>query len=59
MSKLRVTIEWAFGETARHVAFCDYPKELKLDKGPVASYWLVAALLQNCRSCLYGNEGSQ
>jgi len=54
MSKQRVAVEWAFGEIAETFAFCAFPQDLKLDKQPVASYWLVATLLYNCRSCLVG-----
>ena len=59
MSKVRISVEWGFGEVARYFAFCAYPYDLKLDKQPVATYWRVAALLYNCRSCLYGNQSNR
>ena len=59
MSQLRVSIEWGFKDVVNNFAFCDYPKDLKLDKQAVGALWRVAALLHNCRSCFYGNEASQ
>ena len=56
MSRLRVSIEWSFGKITQLFAFCDYKKNMKLHKQPVGSYWLIATLLTNCHSCLYGNQ---
>ena len=59
MSKVRIGVEWGFGEVASLFAFCAYPEDLKLDKQPLGTYWRVATLLFNCHSCLYGNQGSK
>ena len=37
----------------------DYEKNNKLYKQAVCSFWLIATLLANCHSCLYGNQVSQ
>lgn len=59
MSRMRVSVEWSFGKITQLFAFCDFKKNFKLGKQPVGSYWLIAALLTNCHSCLYGNQTAQ
>ena len=56
MSELRVSVEWAFGKLISQFAFMDYRKNQKLYLQPIGKYYIVAALLTNCHSCLYGNE---
>ena len=59
MSKIRECVEWGFGDIVCQFAFVDFKKNLKLFLQPVAKYYLVATLLTNCRTCLYGNQTSQ
>ena len=58
MSNVRESVEWGFKDIASHFAFVDFRKNLKLYLPPVGKYYLVAALLCNCRTCLYGNQTS-
>lgn len=55
MSKVRVSVEWGFGKIAQHFAFLDFKKNLKVLLQPVAKYYIVASLLINCHTCLYGS----
>lgn len=57
MSSLRITVEWMFGGIQNICPFLSHDK--KLFAQPVGRYYVVAALLYNCRCCLYGNEISE
>ncbi|XP_061182302.1 uncharacterized protein LOC133190627 [Saccostrea echinata] len=59
MSKLRSSVEWTFGKILSLFAFVDYKKNQKLFLQPVAKYYLVASLLTNCHTCLYGSVTSE
>lgn len=56
MSRVRVSVEWTFGKITSLFAFLDYKKNMKLYLQPVAKYYLVATILTNCHTCLYGSE---
>lgn len=58
MSRLRVAVEWRFGEILRDFAFVDFRKNLKLYLQPVGKLYVVCALLSNCKCCLQGNSTS-
>ena len=55
MSKVRVSVEWGFGKILQNFAFVDFKKNLKILLQPVAKYYLVAGILTNCHTCLYGS----
>lgn len=55
MSKVRVSVEWGFGKILQNFAFLDFKKNLKVLLQPVAKYYLVAGILTNCHTCLYGS----
>lgn len=59
MSKLRVSVEWEFGDLDRQFAFIDFKKNLKIFLQPVAKYYFVAAILKNCQNCLYQCQTSK
>lgn len=56
MSLSRITVEWAFGKIIRYFAFLDVKKNLKLQLQPVGKMYVVAAILTNCHTCLYGSQ---
>ncbi|XP_070578741.1 uncharacterized protein [Ptychodera flava] len=58
MSEVRVCVEWGFGKIISLFAFLDFKKNQKLYLQPVAMYFLVATILTNCHTCLYGSETS-
>ena len=55
MSKVRVSVEWAFGKILQYFVYMDFKKNQKILLQPVGKYYLVAALLTNCHTCLYGS----
>ena len=56
MSKLRVCVEWGFGKICQLFAFFDFKKNLKILLQPIGKHFLVATLLTNCHTCLYGSQ---
>ena len=56
MSKLRVCVEWGFGKICPLFAFLDFKKNLKILLQPIGKHFLVATLLTNCHTCLYGSQ---
>ena len=58
MSKVRVSVEWAFGKITQYFAFLDFKKNQKVLLQPIAKYYLVGTLLVNCHLCLYGSQTS-
>lgn len=55
ISKVRVSVEWGFGKIIQNFAFLDFKKNLKVLLQPVGKYYLVASVLTNCHTCLYGS----
>ena len=58
MSKVRVSVEWVFGEIVSYFKFCDFKKNLKIGLSPVGKIYSVCALLRNAITCLYGSNTS-
>ncbi|XP_045166893.2 uncharacterized protein LOC123530214 isoform X2 [Mercenaria mercenaria] len=56
MSSVRVSVELLFNKIVRNFAFVDFCKNQKLCLQPVGKYYVVAAMLSNCHTCLYGNQ---
>lgn len=54
MSKVRISVEWAFGKVCQYFSFLDFKKNNKVLLQPIGKYYLVASLLANCHTCLYG-----
>jgi hypothetical protein len=59
MSSLRVSVEWLFGDVANSFKFIDFKKNLKLWLSAVGKFYVVAALMRNILTCLYGNTTSK
>ena len=58
MSKVRTCVEWGFGKICQTFAYLDFKKNLKILLQPVGKYYLVACILINCHTCLYGSQTS-
>lgn len=58
MSKVRTSVEWVFGKICQYFAFLDFKKNLKVLLQPVGKYYVVASILVNCHTCLYGSVTS-
>ena len=59
MNEVRVTVEWLFGEIKTYFKFVDFKTQLKVGLRSVGKIYLVCGLLQNARTCLYGNKVSE
>ena len=59
MNRLRTSVEHGFAKLNSIFAFVDYSKNLKVFLQPVSKYYLVAALLTNAHTALYGNQISE
>lgn len=53
MSKVRVSVEWIFGDILNYFKFLDFKKNLKICLSAVGKMYIVCALLHNARCCLY------
>ena len=58
MSSCRICVEWSFAEIRGKFAFLDLKANQRLLLQPVGMYFVDAALLVNCHTCLYRNETS-
>lgn len=58
MSSVRVSVEWLFGDVLNDFKFLDFKSNLKLGLSAVGKHYIVAALLRNTLTCLYGNNTS-
>jgi len=58
MSKVRISVEWIFGDILNYFKFLDFKKNLKIGLSAVGKMYLVCALLHNARACLYQNSTS-
>jgi hypothetical protein len=56
MSKIRVAIEWTFGSIVTLYKFIDFCKGQKLRESPIAKHYVIAVLLANCHTCIYGDK---
>ena len=58
MSRVRVAVEWVFGDIANYFKFIDFKKNLKIGMSAVGKIYIVCALLRNALTCLYGSTTS-
>ena len=58
MSSVRMSVEWTFGKILTYFSYLDFKKSNKILLQPIGKYYLVAALLTNCHTCLYGSQTS-
>ena len=59
MSAVRTSVEWGYGKIIKYFAFLDFSKNMKVLLQPVGKLYIVAALLVNCHTCLYGSQTTQ
>ena len=55
MSSVRVSVEWTFGKVVTNFAYLDFKQSNKVLLQPIGKYYLVAAILTNCHTRLYGS----
>ena len=59
MKSFRICVEWGFRDVTDLFKFLDYKYGHKLFQNQVGKVYLVATLLKNCHTCLYGNQTSK
>ena len=58
MSRVRISVEWLFGDITNYFKFIDYKKNLKIGMSAVGKQYIVCALMRNALTCLYQNNTS-
>ena len=56
MSRLRISVEWGFGKITQYFAYLNFRKNQKVLLQPLGKYYIVASVLINCHTCLYGSN---
>lgn len=59
MSRVRVSVEWSFGEIIEKYRFTDFKKMMKTGLSPVAKQYAVSTIFQNAHNCIYPAKCSQ
>ena len=59
MSRVRVSVEWIFGDIINYFKFMDFKKDMKIGLSYIGKMYIVCALLRNAFTCLYGNLTSE
>jgi predicted nucleotidyltransferase len=56
MKKVRISIEWNYGQTTNIFGYLDYRKNCKILAGGsnIAKCYVIGTLLKNCYNCFYG-----
>ena len=57
--RVRVSVEWFFGDIINSFKFLDYKKNLKIGLSSLGKMYIACALLRNAVTCLYGNQTSE
>ena len=55
ISEVRVAVEWMFGNITKFFSFVDFKRQMKINLSAVGKMFFICALLENARTCLYGN----
>jgi nuclease HARBI1 len=58
MKLVRIAVEWAFGKVDLIEGFVANYSHMKLQMSQVGKYYIVATLLTNMHTCLYGSQAS-
>ena len=59
MSRVRVSVEWIFGDVVKSFKSMDFKSNLKIGLSSVGKMYIVCALIRNAITCLYGNQMSE
>lgn len=59
MSSVRMSVEWLFGDVVNYFKFLDFKKNLKISISVDGKMYIVAAILRNALTCMYGNLTSK
>jgi hypothetical protein len=56
MSNVRMCVEWSFGDMERHSAYISHYHGHKIGLGAISKVFILAAILENANTCLYGSN---
>jgi len=56
MSRVRVTVEWAFKDVSSIFSALDFTRQEKIRLSPLALKYKVAVILTNCLTCIRGHN---
>jgi hypothetical protein len=57
-STIRIPVEWSFGKIVILFPLVDFKKKLKINEREIGLYIIVATILTNIHTCLYGSQTS-
>ena len=55
MSEVRVSVKWMFGNITKYFNFVDFKRQMKIHLSAIGKTYVVFAVLENARCCLYSN----
>ena len=58
MSKVRITVEWSFGDVINFFKLTDFNKTQNILLSPCGKMYIVSGILTNAHSCIYRNNTS-
>ena len=58
MRKVRVSVEWVFGDILEYFSFLDFKKDLKVGLSSIGKMYVICALLRNAHLYVYGSTTS-
>ena len=58
LSKVRIGVEWVFGDITNFFKFLDFKKNLKIGLSPIGKLFIVCTLIMNFQTCLYRSMSS-
>ncbi|ETL49075.1 hypothetical protein L916_01383 [Phytophthora nicotianae] len=56
MSRVRVSVEWSYGQVTNYWTALDFKRQARIGVQPVGSMYRVAVLLTNCITCTRGGN---
>ena len=59
MSKLRVSMEWAFKDVKKYFTRVDATQKMNIPRSPVALWYVCSVILWNLKNSLYGSQTSR
>jgi hypothetical protein len=59
LSKVRVTVEWAFRDVRQYFTHQDVPRKLQLRVTPAGLWYVCSVMLWIFRVCLYGSQAAR
>lgn len=59
MSRVRISVEWVFGNIINYFKYTDFSKSQRMLLSPCGKAYIVSGLLSNAHTCLYKNITSQ